>query len=120
MIIEDLLKESLNGKITLSSVQKVASIECCSLDEVFNNVALKIAINFQDRVLNFDDADFAINELWSVMVDYTFLEEFSGGLPHPAYSIYDAFDQGEYDHKDGKDPIEYHTKRLLKEALSDA
>tara|TARA_Y100001956_G_scaffold78391_1_gene90041 strand:+ start:39 stop:416 length:378 start_codon:yes stop_codon:yes gene_type:complete len=115
MSYEDIFKKALSGDCDLAIVQQSAKDTKCSASDIFNGVALKIASEFQSGKLNFEDADFAINELWSVMVDYTFTREFDKKLPEPAYSIYDAFDQGEYDHKDGKDPVEHHTKRLLLE-----
>jgi len=115
MDFEDIFKKAMSGDCDLATVQQLAKETKCTASDVFNEVALKIASEFQSGKLNFEDADFAINDLWSVMLDYTFTDEFDKKLPEPAYSIYDAFDQGEYDHKDGKDPVEHHTKRLLLE-----
>jgi hypothetical protein len=117
MDFEDIFKKAMSGDCDLTIVQQSAKKTKCTVSDVFNIVALKIASEFQCGKLNFEDADFAINDLWSVMVDYTFTGEFDKKLPEPAYSIYDAFDQGEYDHKDGKDPVEHHTKRLLLEII---
>ncbi|MDP2598181.1 hypothetical protein [Alteromonas stellipolaris] len=115
MKLEEVYGITLVGNCDLALIQRCASFEGLSTKEVFNTIALRIAHEFQKEALTFEDADFAINDLWSAIVDYTFTDEFDTKLSEPAYSIYDAFDQGEYTHKDGKDPVEFHTKRLLLE-----
>jgi len=117
MNFEVVYKKVLTGDCDLKSIQEAAAFEGVPTKDVFNKIAIKIGQEFQKENLSFDDADFAINDLWSLIVDFTITDEFKVKLPEPAYSIYDAFDQGEYVHKDGKDPVEHHTKRLLKEAL---
>ena len=110
---------SLKGSVTLDLVKDTASELNCSIDDIFNNVAIQIAIRFQSGKLSYEDADFAINDVWSVMVDYIYEGVHSVMLPYPAYSIYDAFDQGEYDHNDGCNPVDKYTRPLLVEALKD-
>jgi hypothetical protein len=110
---------SLKGKVTLDLVKDTASELNCSIDDIFNDVAIEIAIRFQSGKLSYDDADFAINDVWSVMVDSISEGAHSDMLPHPAYSIYDAFDQGEYDHKDGCNSVDKYTRPLLLKAFKD-
>jgi hypothetical protein len=40
-------------------------------------------------------------------------------LPEPAWSIFLAFDAGEYDRGDGTDPVECYTRRLVRQALGE-
>jgi hypothetical protein len=38
----------------------------------------------------------------------------------PAWSIYLAFDDGEYDHGDGRDPVDSFTRPQIRNILNDA
>lgn len=40
-------------------------------------------------------------------------------IPDPVYSICWAFDQGEFDHGDGLDPVSAHTLPMLNDILRD-
>jgi len=106
------VKNLLEGKGSLDSVRYIANELEDSIESVFNGVAIEIAIKFQNDSMSFDDADFAINELWSSMVEYISASK-QNSLPELAYSIYDAFDQGEYQHSNEIDPIETFTKPML-------
>lgn len=84
------------------------------LYDFYNALALHIAKSFIEGALSFEEADGAINVLnviWTrdlaVSID---------SFPEPGYSVYIAFDEGEYS-IDGKDHIELYTKPELKKLL---
>ena len=69
-----------------------------------------------ENEIDFEDAYRATSELW-----YGVLMWFSDGtavhLPSPAFEMYDAFDMGAFDHRNGTDPVAGHTVPMLAEIL---
>ena len=85
------------------------------LFEFYNTLALRIASLFMEESMSFDDADTAINNLNTIWLDDAIKYDF----PEPAYSVYLAFDAGEYS-VDDKDHIEIYTRPELRRLLNDA
>jgi hypothetical protein len=61
--------------------------------------------------MTYTEADGAVNHLWM------FMQTSSGAIPDLAYAVFDAFDQGEYHHEPGDDPIAVYTLPRLRAAL---
>ena len=118
MNIEILIKKIVEDKEEKNDYVSCASELNVDLPQLFNLVSIRIAESFIGGQLSYTDADWAMNGVWPVMLDY--IMENNMPLVEPCYAIYEAFDQGEYDHKDGSDPVEKYTKPLLVEALSNA
>lgn len=118
MNIELLIKKIVEGEEQKGDYAYCASEMNVELPQLFNVVSIRIAKSFICGHLSYTDADFAMNSVWPVMLDY--IMESNISLVEPCYAIYEAFDQGEYDHKDGSDPVEKYTKPLLVEALRNA
>ncbi|WP_370980222.1 hypothetical protein [Agaribacterium sp. ZY112] len=118
MKIETLIDKIIADKEENGDYHSCASEMNIELPELFNLVSIYLAKGFMSGQISFSDADFAINGVWPVMLDY--IMENKAPLVEPCYAIYEAFDQGEYDHQDGCDPVEKHTKPLLVEALKNA
>jgi len=84
------------------------------LFEFYNALALQIARLFIEGMMSFADADAAINNLNTIWLDDAIKYDF----PEPAYSVYLAFDAGEYS-VDDKDHVEIYTKPELRRLLND-
>jgi hypothetical protein len=88
-----------------------------NINTLWNSIALYIANAFHECKMNYEDADRAMNSIWEQIVwematlgdDYEF--------PETAYSVYCAFDEGEFDHCDGEDPVEKYTKPAIKKII---
>ena len=85
------------------------------LFEFYNVLALRIASRFLEESMSFADADAAINNLNIIWLDDAVKYDF----PEPAYSVYLAFDAGEYS-VDNKDHIELYTRPELRRLLNNA
>ncbi len=109
--------EKLVNKIVQDTESPDDYENCCEvigseLSNVFNEISIHLASSFLDGKTSYDDADFAMNKVWSAMLNYIMEKDIP--LIEPCYSIYCAFDEGEYDHRDGSDPVEKYTKPILK------
>ncbi|AXK57459.1 hypothetical protein DWF74_01965 [Pseudomonas protegens] len=91
-------------------------IDRCAL---FNQVAMAVARLFIEGRRDFHYGDAVMNTLFSDIVDLSL----NADMPEPAFSIYLAFDAGEYRHPgDGQDelPWEKWTRPALERILREA
>jgi hypothetical protein len=63
--------------------------------------------------MSFEDADAAMNQLNTIWLDDVIKYDF----PEPAYSVYLAFDSGEFD-SNNQDSIEMYTKPELRRLIN--
>lgn len=86
-----------------------------SFSKTSDRLMVTVAEAFLDGRLTYSDADQVANSWWSEMCDPVRLEGES--IPDLARAIFEAFDEGEYDHGDGLDPAEHYAIPLLRSAL---
>ncbi len=80
-------------------------------------MALAIAKRFDANTMSYDHADSAMNAIYGMMIEDAVQYGDGFMLPEPAFSVYIAFDEGEYDHDDGEDPVEKYTKPRIAEIV---
>ena len=84
-----------------------------------------VAMSYLRGSLSYSDADSAANKLYTLMLNAAgalgrpVAVSESDALPRLAWAIFEAFDQGEYDHGDGLDPVEHYTIPMLQSALGE-
>ena len=118
MSIDDLFRKLIEGKESAHDFAECASQLGCGMSDLFNKISVLSASKFLEGSLSFEDADGAMNGVWGAMLHYT--TENNLQLVEPCYSIYCAFDEGEYDHRDGSDPVERYTRPALEDLLKNA
>lgn len=85
--------------------------------ELLNTISLEVAQRFISGELSYDLADDIMNGFFGVMFDVMGVD---GNLPRPAFDIYQAFDEGEYQHLGDSGhipPYELYTRPYLMEIL---
>ena len=85
-------------------------------EDFCNQFALTVAKRYSDKTSSFDDCDCAMNFLFGYMISKL------DNLADPAYSIYEAFDRGEYTmpaDPAGIDPAEHHTRPMIEQILKE-
>ncbi len=95
------------GTVSLKDVYAYAEHENISVNECFDRLAVTYAKEFMNNSMSFEDADDAVNSIWWMMCRYEPLDQKDFAIL--AYSIYGAFDAGEFTHSDGKDPVKTYT-----------
>lgn len=89
------------------------------MTDLYNQVALIVAKRFHAGTLSYEDGDAAMNAVFGMMT-----EDAGNGHPdpwvQPAWSIYLAFDEGEYDHGGSSDPVETFTRPQIRDVLANA
>ncbi len=118
MTSEDTYNKAISGDVTLTEIELHAIASGIDVSESFNQVSLLIAQRFMNGDLSYKVADYAMNGVWSVMLNY--IRQCAQPLVEPCYSVYCAFDEGEYDHRDGADPVEKYTRPALQSILGKA
>jgi len=110
---DEVIKQLVGGKADHSSILSCLPPET-DLYEFYNALALRIAKLFLEDSISFETADAAINHLNTIWLDDAIKTDF----PEPAYSVYLAFDAGEYS-IDDNDPVERYTRPELNRLLKD-
>jgi len=118
MSIEELYERLKRDDAEPADFIRCAETLRCEMPEVFNSVSLLFAKRFESGEVSYEDADAAMNSVWPAMLD--FIMENNLEIIEPCYSVYCAFDEGEYDHKDGCDPVEKYTVPTIRELLKNA
>ncbi len=117
--IQDVISHgAADWRLDADAFRAFARERFASFEDACNAVAVEIARQFQRSQLTFNDADGAINALQGEMIDRMANE--TNDLPEPAWSIYLAFDAGEWDHGEAGDPVERYTVPLLREVVGEA
>ncbi|SUI88586.1 Uncharacterised protein [Shewanella putrefaciens] len=118
MNIEELFKKSLTDDLSYGDFEMLSAAEGVSIEDAFNRISIFIARKFDAGEVSYEDGDYAMNGVWPIMLDFIMKQDIP--LVEPCYEIYCAFDAGEYDHRDGADPVEKYTKPAIKDVLKNA
>ena len=115
--LDGIIAQAVKWDIDRIEAEAFCEAESLRLEDLWNRMAVRIAKCFEAGMLSFDEAAAAMNAIWHEMVEDAV--RFGDGFefPEPAFSIYEAFDAGEFDHGDGGDPVEKYTKPRLAEIL---
>jgi hypothetical protein len=114
--VESIIRAAVAGENIAPLIDEYQHSSGASLSETADRLMVAIAERFLDGRLSYSDADQAVNRWWALMCDPELLK--SAPIPELAYAIFGAFDEGEYDHGDGFDPVEHYTIPLLRAALT--
>ena len=120
MNFDTIIQELVSDSIRIGDVDKICKALEKGRGDIFNDIAIELATRFQNGSMSYEDADGAINSVWGLMIVDASEHGEGFSLAQPAFDIYEAFDQGEYDHKDGSDPVEKYTKPRINEILNRA
>ena len=115
--LEQIIKQGIAGEINRRDVEEFCNANGVAIDRFYNDIALEIARRFNEGTLAYEDADWAMNAVSAMMVEdaVRFGDGFS--FAQPAFAIYLAFDEGEYDHGGSTDPVETFTRPQIRDLL---
>jgi hypothetical protein len=117
--IESIIQEGISGCLDRDAFYDFCTSQNVKFDDLCNTIALAVAKRFNDSAMTYDDADGVLNALSGLMIAHV-TKEADAHLPEPAWTVYLAFDAGEYDRGDGSDPVERFTRPLVRKVLGDA
>lgn len=115
--IDALIEEAARSQQIGNAFHEARVSERLSFDGLCNEVALRVARRFDNDEMPYADADVAMNLLWLLMTERA-VNEPGAALAEPAFAIYEAFDAGEYDHRDCQDPVAAFTRPLIRQILA--
>jgi hypothetical protein len=114
--LEQLIQNATSGRMNRSAAEDLCAAENIELYDLYNRIALVVAERFHKGTLSYEDGDGVMNAIFGMLVN--------GDKPidsvQPAWSIYLAFDEGEYYHNGSTDPVESFTRPQIRQILEDA
>lgn len=119
--IEQFFDKASQFKLEYDEVVTFTERHGLSLVDFVNAFALELAKGYRQQDYNFEFSDNAINWLFGFMTHDVFSSTCTcEDLPSPAFDVYLAFDEGEYNHPSDSadvDPIEKYTNPALDDIL---
>jgi hypothetical protein len=116
--LETIIQQAMTGRINRTAAESVSAAIGIEVSDLYNQIALIVAKRFDAGTLSYEDGDCAMNAIFSMMMD-----DAANGHPapfvEPAWSIYLAFDDGEYFHGGTTDPVETFTRPQIRHVLDD-
>ena len=116
MTIDDLMRKAADDPFVAADIDAVCAEHGLTLGELFDAISRRIARGYASGEFPFGFCDGVMNHLYSFMLlnhDMT--------PPDFSYSVFLAFDEGEYQHRDDPEdssPEELYTKPMIAEILA--
>jgi hypothetical protein len=112
------MQDAMTRRMNRAEAESYCSAEGIELTELYNRIAVIVAKRFYGGTLPYEDGDAVMNAIFGMMtVDA--LNGHPAPYVEPAWSIYLAFDEGEYDHGGSTDPVETFTRTQIRDVLND-
>ncbi|MCA1816719.1 MAG: hypothetical protein LC746_09995 [Acidobacteria bacterium] len=121
MSLNRFVESATETRLPFEEVVAFCQSEGMSLHDFADGFAIYVANAYLAGGMDFERGDTAMNSLFALMVSEPFLKRTDGMIPDVAFAIYEAFDQGEYQHPNDlptDNMEEKYTRPMLKEALS--
>ena len=116
---EPLIHQASSGKISRTDAEAVCHANGIEMTELYNQIALIVARRFHAGTLAYQNGDAAMNAVFQLMTDAA-VNGHPNPFVQPAWSIYLAFDEGEYYHGGSTEPVETFTRPQIREVLDNA
>jgi hypothetical protein len=116
MDVTNLIKHASEKSLTKQVIEQVCSDNSLDTFGLYDEFAKEIVREYLDGSYSWAYCDAAMNNLF----EYAYgKSESSAGLPEYAYSVFIAFDEGEYEHRDGPPELngEARTKLLVNKLI---
>ena len=114
--LERIIQNATSGRMNRAEAEAFCAAENIELPDLYNRIALIVAERFDNGRLSYQDGDGVMNAIFGMLID--------GDKPidsvEPAWSVYLAFDEGEYYHDGSTDPVESFTRPQIRLILDDA
>ena len=90
---EDMIDKARHGPLDKTEVEAFCAREGITVTAFCDGLALRVAMGFAEGRLDYEYCDWVMNHLETLMVC-----QYDDVLPPLAFSIWEAFDEGEYVH----------------------
>ncbi|WP_144395072.1 hypothetical protein [Pleionea sediminis] len=117
MNLAEVLIKASDNELEFETAISWASEQGYSLVEFVNDFAIELARGYRDSKYDYEFCDGAANWLSAFMTEKKFLESNCNTIPSPAWDIYLAFDEGEYQHRGDADDVVPHEKYTMPRIL---
>lgn len=101
--LDELSAKAETDDLTLNDLAPICERFCVAPKDVLNELSIAVAEGYLDGSLTYEFCDGVMNGIINAVVEVSVTED----MPQPAYSLYHAFDQGEWVRSD--DPPETDT-----------
>ena len=112
--MEQIIRQAVSGKIDRVNVDAFCAAAGIDVFQLCNDIALEVAKRFDSGTMSHEDGDNVMNTIVGLMTD----DDAAGHpLAEPAWSIYEAFDDGRNVRRYGADPVGSYTRPTIRGLL---
>ena len=107
-------------QLDLKAVNVSKLLESMPSTDILDEISIEIARQYSEGQLSFEEADMAVNGIWSFVCSDEFLDSNDRMIPEITKAIFEAFDQGEFWYKgdaESEDPELKYTLPLVKQII---
>lgn len=104
MTLDEAISVSADRDLLLDEIQALVSSQGSSSEAALNALSIDIARRYMNDDLSFELADSLMNLLWAFTI------ECEDRIPSVLYSVYEAFDAGEYHHREDAPGVDAEKK----------
>ena len=117
--LEPIIQQASSGKISRPDAEAICAVNGIEMTDLYNQIALIVARRFHAGMLSYEDGDAAMNAIFQLMTDDA-LNGHPDPFVQPAWSIYIAFDEGEYRQGGSTNPVETFTRPQIRDILDNS
>ncbi|HEY7640591.1 MAG TPA: hypothetical protein VH814_12780 [Steroidobacteraceae bacterium] len=114
MTLDEAITLSADRDLSVEEVKMLLSSSATSSEVALNALSIDVARRYMSDRLSFQLADSLMNALWAFTVEH------EDRIPSLLYSVYEAFDAGEYHHREDApeiDPEKKYTRPQISQIL---
>lgn len=107
-------------QLNLKTLNANRLLEYMPSADSLDKISIEIALQYSEGQLSFEEADMAVNGIWSFICSEEFLDSNDRMIPEITKAVFEAFDQGEFWHKgdaENEDPEVKYTKPLVQQII---
>jgi hypothetical protein len=111
----------LGNEPTHAEILRFCELRSLSPESFCNEFSVVVAKGFADGTFSYEYCEVAMNYLWAFITTPPIFGS-DKNIPQPAFTIYDAFDAGEYIHAGDSrdvDPVEKYTRPQIDQILQE-
>lgn len=119
-LIVQLIELASEANLDLARVEAEAVALGRSTTSLLDQLSLEVARKYAKSEISFESADRIMNSVFAMICTEEFIERNGQAFPDITYAVFQAFDEGEYDHsQDAPDenPEEKYTKPMILQVL---
>jgi hypothetical protein len=114
-MIDPLMRKAADQPLTEADIEAACRYLALTRGALFDSISRRVVQGYSSGELDFGFCDGVMNQLYGTLMTW------DEPMPNYTYSVFFAFDEGEYHHQndpEGSSPEDLYTKPMIREILA--